>query len=94
MPFLYFSLYYDERFNLIDGIDGLAGSIGIIVCSTFGIVFYQMGDTGFALIAFALIGAILGFMRFNVSPAKIFMGDSGSYTIGFVIATLAILFVS
>ncbi|WP_158640671.1 MraY family glycosyltransferase [Anseongella ginsenosidimutans] len=88
-----FIVFTTNAFNLIDGIDGLAGSIGIIVCSTFGIVFYQMGDTGFALIAFALIGAILGFMRFNVSPAKIFMGDSGSYTIGFVIATLAILFV-
>lgn len=88
-----FIVFTINSFNLIDGIDGLAGSIGAIVCTTFGIVFYQTGNSGFALIAFSLVGAVFGFMRFNVSPARIFMGDSGSYTIGFVIAVLTILFV-
>lgn len=88
-----FIVFTINAFNLIDGIDGLAGSIGAVVCTTFGIIFYQMGNMGFALIALALVGALLGFMRFNVSPAKIFMGDSGSYTTGFVIAILTILFV-
>lgn len=87
-----FIVFTINAFNLIDGIDGLAGSIGLIVCTTFGFGFYQMDHMGFALIAFALAGAIIGFMRFNISPARIFMGDSGSYTIGFVIATLSILF--
>lgn len=88
-----FIVFTINAFNLIDGIDGLAGGIGTVVCATFGTVFFQMGNMGFALVAFTLVGALLGFMRFNISRARIFMGDSGSYTTGFVIAILTVLFV-
>lgn len=88
-----FIVFVINAFNLIDGIDGLAGGIGAVVCATFGVVFYQMGNMGFALVALTLVGALLGFLRFNISRARIFMGDSGSYTTGFVIAILSILFV-
>lgn len=88
-----FIVFTINAFNLIDGIDGLAGGIGTVVCATFGLVFYQMGNMGFALVALTLVGALLGFLRFNISRARIFMGDSGSYTTGFVIAILSILFV-
>src|SRR5690606_27571801 len=82
-----------NAFNRIDGIVALAAANGTLVCATSGSVFFQMGNMGFALVAFTLVGALLGFMRFNISRARIFMGDSGSYTTGFVIAILTVLFV-
>lgn len=82
-----------NAFNLIDGIDGLAGTIGIIVTATFG-SFYILNERYLmVIISFALIGALLGFLRFNLSrQRKIFMGDSGSMFIGFVLAYQAISF--
>ncbi len=82
-----------NAFNLIDGIDGLAGTIGIIVTATFG-SFYLLNERYLmVIISFALIGALLGFLRFNLSTGrKIFMGDSGSMFIGFILAYQAISF--
>lgn len=82
-----------NAFNLIDGIDGLAGTIGVVVNSTFGILFYHMGQFEIACIAFSMVGAILGFLVYNYSPAKIFMGDTGSFLIGFISIVLAIRFI-
>jgi len=79
-----------NAFNLIDGVDGLAAGVGLIVSSLFGTWFYYAGDLTYAVIAFSLAGGLLGFLRFNFNPAKIFMGDSGSLTIGFIIAVMAI----
>lgn len=80
--------------NLIDGIDGLAASIGIIASITFGIFFYLSGDYGYTVIAAALLGALLAFLRFNLSDGrfKIFMGDTGSLVIGFTLAVFAVHF--
>jgi len=79
-----------NAFNLIDGIDGLAAGIGFIAASAFGAWFALAGDYVMACLAFALSGSLLAFLMFNFSPAKIFMGDSGSLTIGLIIAILAI----
>lgn len=79
-----------NAFNLIDGVDGLAAGIGFISATLFGLWFYFAGDMTYAVLAFALAGGLLGFLRFNFNPAKIFMGDSGSLTIGFLFAVLAI----
>lgn len=79
-----------NAFNLIDGVDGLAGGVCLIASSLFGAWFYCAGDMMYAVISFSLAGGLLGFLRFNFNPAKIFMGDSGSLTIGFLIAVLAI----
>lgn len=79
--------------NLIDGIDGLAGTIGLIVSLTLGLMFANMGHTGFACIAFALVGALLGFLRYNLTPARIFMGDTGSLLLGLVLVVLSIKFI-
>lgn len=79
-----------NAFNLIDGVDGLAGGVGLIASSLFGTWFFFAGDIAYAVISFSLAGALLGFLRFNFNPAKIFMGDSGSLTIGFLFAVLAI----
>lgn len=79
-----------NAFNLIDGIDGLAGGVGFMSLTTLGIFLTMSGDANTALIAFALAGAILAFLYFNFNPAKIFMGDTGSLVLGFVIAVLGI----
>jgi UDP-N-acetylmuramyl pentapeptide phosphotransferase/UDP-N-acetylglucosamine-1-phosphate transferase len=80
--------------NLIDGVDGLAGGIGFIIALAFAIWFNHIGQSGFALMAFALSGALLGFLLFNFNPAKIFMGDAGSLTVGFLLSVFAIKFIS
>jgi UDP-N-acetylmuramyl pentapeptide phosphotransferase/UDP-N-acetylglucosamine-1-phosphate transferase len=79
-----------NAFNLIDGVDGLAGGVGFIASSAFGAWFALAGDYAMAALAIALSGSLLAFLFFNFSPAKIFMGDSGSLTIGLTIAILAI----
>jgi UDP-GlcNAc:undecaprenyl-phosphate GlcNAc-1-phosphate transferase len=82
-----------NSFNLIDGIDGLAGSIGLLACAAWGAWFLAVGSAGLAVVAFSLAGAIVAFMKYNFSPAKIFMGDTGSMLIGTVCAILAISFI-
>jgi UDP-GlcNAc:undecaprenyl-phosphate GlcNAc-1-phosphate transferase len=79
-----------NAFNLIDGVDGLAGSIGFLAAMSFGIYFLIAGDKTMAVLAMALAGGLLGFLWFNFSPAKIFMGDSGSLVIGMFFAVMAI----
>lgn len=76
--------------NLIDGIDGLAGGIGFMSLLILGIFLTISGDSQTALIAFSLAGGIFAFMYFNLNPARIFMGDTGSLVLGFVIAILCI----
>lgn len=84
-----------NAFNLIDGIDGLAASMGIISSLAYGIYFYFF-DPNFqhAILAVALTGALLGFLYYNKTPAKIFMGDTGSMLIGLIMAMLAIEFIN
>ncbi len=77
-------------FNLIDGIDGLAGGLGFMSLVILGLFLTMSGDANTALIAFALAGGILAFLYFNFNPAKIFMGDTGSLVLGFVVAVLCI----
>jgi len=82
-----------NAFNLIDGVDGLAGGVGVICSSLFGVGFLLGGDPVMATLCFALAGALGAFLVFNFSPARIFMGDSGSLCIGLLICVMAIKFV-
>lgn len=82
-----------NSFNLIDGVDGLAGSLGLVMSLTFAFCFYLNDDIGWSMMAFALAGSLLGFLFFNFNPAKVFMGDSGSLTVGFLLAIFAIFFI-
>ena len=81
-------------FNLIDGVNGLAGGIGIIAAFLFGMIALLMpdipGQGDIAIIAFTLMGALLGFLKYNFHPAKIFMGDTGSLVVGMILSVLAI----
>lgn len=79
-----------NAFNLIDGVDGLAAGIGFISAVSFGLWFFFVGNVSLAMIAFVLAGSLLGFLIFNFAPAKIFMGDSGSLTLGVIMSVLAI----
>jgi len=79
-----------NAFNLIDGIDGLAGGLGFMTLVTLGIFLTISKDLNYAMIAFAFAGALLGFLYFNFNPARIFMGDTGSLILGFVIAVLCV----
>ena len=82
--------------NLIDGLDGLAGTIVLIICSTFGYYFYMYGGPSYgnyAFVAVCLIGGLLGFLRYNFHRAPIFMGDTGSLVCGFIVSVLAIQFI-
>lgn len=79
-----------NAFNLIDGVDGLAAGVGFIACCAFGVWFIFANDYPYAALSFSLAGALLGFLIFNFSPAKIFMGDSGSLVIGMFVCVLAI----
>ncbi len=83
-----------NSFNLIDGIDGLSSSLGIIISGTFGIWFWLSGHYQYTVLAVSLIGGLLAFMRFNLfgGKNKIFMGDTGSLILGFIISVLVIKF--
>lgn len=81
--------------NLTDGLDGLAGGLSVIAFLAFGLITWNTGWLAgyedIAIFCFILIGALLGFLVFNVKPAKIFMGDTGSLSLGATLGTLAIL---
>lgn len=83
-----------NSFNLIDGVDGLAASLGILTMTVFGIYFFTIDYQAYALFAFSLAGSLGAFMIFNHHPAKIFMGDSGSLMIGLANAILVIKFIN
>lgn len=76
--------------NLIDGLDGLAGGVGVVIAGFMGTWFLLAGSLPLALLSFVLAGALMGFLVFNFKPARVFMGDSGSLTIGCIVSILAI----
>jgi UDP-GlcNAc:undecaprenyl-phosphate GlcNAc-1-phosphate transferase len=77
--------------NLVDGVDGFAGTIAATAAIALGAAALVQGRPEAALVAACLVGVVAGFLVFNVSPARIFMGDSGSLLLGFVLATLPLL---
>lgn len=83
-----------NSFNLIDGVDGLATTVGIVTTSVFGTYFFNAGELPYALLAFITTGSLLGFLIFNHAPARIFMGDTGSLLLGLVNATLVVHFMA
>jgi UDP-GlcNAc:undecaprenyl-phosphate/decaprenyl-phosphate GlcNAc-1-phosphate transferase len=76
--------------NLLDGMDGLLGSIGLVISLTTAAMAMLSNQGMAACVALALAGALLGFLRHNLPPASIFLGDSGSMLIGLVVGVLAI----
>jgi len=82
-----------NAFNLIDGINGLTGSLATLISITLGTWFFLVDRTDLAIIAFSLAGATIAFLKYNITPARIFMGDTGSMLIGVITAILVIEFI-
>ena len=82
-----------NAFNLIDGINGLSGSLATLISLTIGTWFFLVDRTDLAIIAFSLAGACIAFLRYNITPARIFMGDTGSMLIGIISAIMVIEFI-
>ena len=77
--------------NLIDGLDGLAAGIAITACAGFGILGFLFNIPALIVIACILGAGCLGFLVFNIHPAKIFMGDTGSVPLGYILAVAAFI---
>ncbi len=81
--------------NLTDGLDGLAGGLSAIAFLAFGLIawgsYWIEGYQDMGIFCFILVGSIMGFLVYNTNPAKVFMGDTGSLTLGATLATIAIL---
>ena len=92
---LFVLLASSNAVNLTDGLDGLAGGLSVIAFLTFGIISINTGWLDgyeeLSIFAFLLVGSLLGFLVFNVSPAKVFMGDTGSLSLGATLGAYAIL---
>jgi len=76
--------------NLIDGLDGLAGLISLFASLLFGVLFYYSQNIPLSLLSMVLCGTMSGFIFFNFSPARVFMGDAGSLSIGAIFCVLCI----
>src|SRR5262249_40224304 len=79
-----------NAFNLVDGLDGLAAGLAIIAAGSIATIFFLHGNAQDTLLLILLLGALLGFLPYNFNPASIFLGDSGSLVLGYVLAVTAI----
>lgn len=82
-----------NAYNLIDGLDGLAGTVGVIILLCYGTWFFIIGETSLSYIAYCFAGALVAFLYFNWQPSRIFMGDTGALMIGLLISYLSIKFI-
>lgn len=76
--------------NLIDGLDGLAAGVSTIASLSLAVVAYNVGQYSATILLVILAGSVLGFLPYNFNPAQIFMGDSGSLVIGYLLATISV----
>jgi UDP-N-acetylmuramyl pentapeptide phosphotransferase/UDP-N-acetylglucosamine-1-phosphate transferase len=91
---LFVYLLIINAFNLIDGVDGLAGSMALMASVAFGYVFYVYNDISMVVLAAAVVGALVPFLYINFSKQnKMFMGDTGSMILGFILAVFAVRFI-
>lgn len=91
IPFTVFGIVgVINAINLVDGLDGLAGGVTAIATAAIGVLAYISGDHALLGVCAALLGAVVGFLKFNSYPARIFMGDGGSLFLGYCLAVLSI----
>lgn len=80
-----------NAFNIVDIMDGLASSVGLVSCATIFIISLYTSNLVISILSISLAGALLGYLRFNWEPASIYLGDSGSMVIGLIIGSLTIM---
>lgn len=90
---IFMVIFIVNSFNLIDGVDGLAGGISLIISLAFSYAFWSKGQYNMLIASMALSGALASFLFYNKAPARIFMGDAGSMGIGYLMAIFAFQFV-
>lgn len=86
-------LVVTNAFNLIDGINGLSGVVGTICCVTFGAYFFMVEETYLGVLCMTTAGSLIAFLRFNITPARTFMGDTGALVIGLLLGVFVIKFI-
>ncbi len=92
IPFTIFAVVgVMNAINLIDGLDGLAGGTSAVACLAFGVLSWNSGNNSLLTLVVALLGAIVGFLRYNTYPARIFMGDSGSLFLGYCMGFFSVM---
>ena len=79
-----------NAYNMVDGLDGLAGGVGAVAAGAFAVIALLQGQVSAGILALALAGALLAFLLFNLPPARVFLGDSGSLPVGFLLAVLGV----
>lgn len=89
---IFLCTFFINVFNFMDGIDGLACTLAILYTGVLGTLFADNGATNMACISFSLTGATMGLLYFNRAPARIYMGDTGSMLLGFMIFTLSAIY--
>ena len=89
--YLFFILGVTNAINLADGLDGLAGGEALLSFSIIGLLAYESNNFVVLTIVLAIMGAVFGFLRFNTYPARIFMGDTGSLFLGFLLGLLSVV---
>ncbi|MBX5467645.1 MAG: phospho-N-acetylmuramoyl-pentapeptide-transferase [Firmicutes bacterium] len=77
--------------NITDGLDGLAGGAGVVAMGFYALWAWTHGQPSLSLVALALVGGLIGFLRYNLHPAQVFMGDTGSLALGAAMAGAAVL---
>lgn len=87
---IFWVISFTNVVNLIDGLDGLAAGVSAIASLTIILIAVQMGYFHVAILTAALAGAIIGFIRYNFNPATIFMGDTGSMFLGYMLAAISV----
>jgi UDP-N-acetylmuramyl pentapeptide phosphotransferase/UDP-N-acetylglucosamine-1-phosphate transferase len=87
---LVFVVWWINLYNFMDGMDGFAGGMGVIGFGTLGMLGFLSGNSYFGVLSFGIAAAAAGFLVWNFPPARIFMGDSGSSVLGFLVAALSL----
>ncbi len=87
-------LVITNSFNLIDGINGLSGVIGTIASLTFGTYFFMVDEFYLGVLSMTTAGSLIAFLRFNVTPARTFMGDTGALVVGLLLGVMAVKFIA
>ncbi len=95
MLYIPFVIFYftavTNAVNLTDGVDGLASSVTVLVLLFFSIISFNLGHDSVTVFCIGLIGALIGFLKYNANPAKVFMGDTGSLALGGAISTILLV---